>query len=172
MDVGEFVDARTMAALRRLLPNFEFEPKLRSHSEFRDTFVSIELPAAVGADYAFTLSFGPEKQIYARLLRSDSERPHFWYRPFEDVDFADAEKLDNAFIESFERLVCNETRIIQKRGLLWHSFACEYKSENVWKREYGLSALRLGGFKVPRIPSRRHIYHSPALITRSANTRG
>ena len=166
MDLNPFVDKPMLAALKRLLPDVIFAPIFAPVSGSKTPSVSIELPAAVGAEYLFKLYFQPERQISARLLRLNTQY-YFWYRPFDDAEFGNsADRLDKAFIETVEELVTSETRIIQKRGLLTHSFMCDYKSPSAWKRVYSHSALRLGGFEPPPIAGRQHIYHSPALVAR------
>ena len=166
MSLSEFVDERMVVALNRTLPNVALEPILKEHSHGMRS-VSVELPAPQGGEYQFILTLQPERQIHARLVRHlDTQRNnYFWYRPFEDAEFRGSiEKLDAAFIETIEKLVRHETRILQKRGLLNHSFRLEYKSSSGWKRVYGHSALRMGGFSAPMIAGRQRVYHSPALL--------
>jgi hypothetical protein len=164
MGLSQYVDEPTLEKLERLLPGVELEPILKPLSLSKYPSVSIELPTAPQADYRFVLHLQPEKQVSARLPQSDATHYYFWYQPFEDAAFRNsAEKLDNAFIETVEKLVRHETRIRQKRGLLNHSFRCEYKSPKGWERVYGHSALRLGGFKVPPIAGREQVYRSAAL---------
>jgi len=74
------------------------------------------------------------------------------------------EASDAAFCEALEKLLTYETRIIQKNGWLnWH-FKCEYKANDGWRRIGRYSALKLGGFKAPKIESRTRIYRSSALV--------
>ena len=165
MELIEFVDEPTIAAMNRLLPNIEFEPILEPVSGSRHPSVSVELPAPTGAEYLFKVYFRPERQIHARLVHVENSRYYFWYRPFEDAEFKNStERLNGAFLNTLEQLVCSETRIMQKRGLLTHSFQCDYKSPTGWNRVYGHSALRLGGFNPPPIAGNQHVYHSPALV--------
>ena len=166
MTLSEFVDERIVVALNRTLPGFAFEPILKTHSRSGIRSVTVELPAPQGAEYQFVLGFQPEKQIHARLLphAGMEQNNYFWYRPFEETESRDLnDKVDAAFISTIERLVHHETRIIQKRGLLNHSFRLDYKSPSGWQRIYRHWAFRLGGFSVPSIPGRQRVYHSPAL---------
>jgi hypothetical protein len=167
MNLNEFVDERMAAALNRALHGVTFEPIVKTDS-LHERSVTVVLPAAPKAEYQFVLYIKPERQIHARLLQQvqQQNRNYFWYRPFEYVSDNFVEKHDAAFIETIEKLVRNETRIVQKRGLLNHSFRLDYKSPSGWKRVYGHWALRLGGFSVPSITGRRRVYHSPALLHR------
>lgn len=167
MDLGRYVDEPTVAALHRLLPRLVFEPIL---TPMPSSSVTIDPPMAVGvdlfpapdADYSFHLTFQPEKQIHARLIGADSKQ-YFWYMPFEEAAFSySLERLDNAFIETIEAIVLHETRIIQKRGLLTHSFRCDYNTVTDWKRVYGLSCMRW--FAVPKIEGNQRTYVSGALV--------
>jgi hypothetical protein len=167
MELSRYVDEPTIAALKRLLPNAEFEPILEPLSGSSEPVVSIELPAPVEAQYSFVLTFKPEKQISARLLNTGpAERPYFWYMPFEDGTFRNSLELDKAFVETLGLLVTHKTRIVQKRGLINHSFRCDYQTVSGWKRVFGLSALRVGGFRPPRISGRQQVYFSPAIAPR------
>jgi hypothetical protein len=170
MELSEYIDEQTIAALQRLLPGMAFEPivvPLPDCSSVAprsaDFAVSIDLPAPSGADYSFELYFRPERQIHAKLISGAPSRPYFWYMPFEDAAFNNSvEKLDKAFIETVELLISHETRIMQKRGLLSHSFQCDYKAGSGWKRVFGVSCLRTG-FKPPEIAGGMYVYRSPAL---------
>lgn len=165
MDLYQYVDEATVAALQRLLPNVIFNPIVKPIASSKASSVSIELPAASGGEYLFVLFFSPQRQIHARLLPANTRQYYFWYRPFEDAEFGNSiEKLDCAFMETVEQLISNETRIIQKRGLLTNSFKCDYRSLSGWKTVSGQSALRIRGFVVPPIDGKQRIYHSPALI--------
>jgi hypothetical protein len=167
MGLSQYVDEPTLAALDRLLPGAVLEPIVKSVRLSKSLAVSVELPAAPEADYRFVLFFQPERQIHARLLQSDLKHYYFWYRPFEDAEFGNSvEKLDNAFNETIQKLVCHDTRVTQKRGLLSHSFRCEYKSLHGWERVSGNSTLRIGGFTVPPIAGRQQVYRSAALAPR------
>lgn len=166
MNLSELVDERMVAALNRTLPGVTFEPMVETHSRY-DRSVRVELPAPPDSEYQFILTLQPERQIHARLLRHlDTEQyNYFWYRPFEDAEFRNSmEKLDAAFIETIEKLVRHETRIIQKRGLLSHHFRCEYKPPSGWKSVSSNSTLRFGGFRVPLIADKQRVYHSPTLL--------
>jgi hypothetical protein len=175
MDLSSYVDELTFTELQRLLPGVAFEPiitplRWRSLSVVpheSDFSVYQQLPPAPGAEYSFELCFRPERQIHATLIDADPSRPYFWYMPFEDAAFGNSVvKLDKAFLETVELLISNETRIVQKCGLLSHSFRCDYKAGSGWKRVCGVSCLRTG-FKPPRIAGRLRVYYSPALAPRS-----
>jgi len=165
MELGRYLDERTLAALHRLLPNFAFEPVLAPVSGLSEPSVTIQLPVPAGAEYSFSLTVQPEKQIHARLVNTEPETEYFWYMPFEDAEFKNSIELDRAFVETLDVIVSNETRIVQKHGLLMESFRCEYNTGSGWNRIYGMSALRPGGFKPPRITGAKRVYHSPPLVS-------
>jgi hypothetical protein len=167
MKLADHVDEPTVLALQRLLPGVVLEPIItpvptRSGTLNAPVSVSVKLPPAPAADYQFELTFEPERQIHAQLLDASNQRIAFWYMPFEDAAFGDSPaRLDEAFIQTLERLLSHETRIVQRRGLLTHSFTCEYRAIDEWKRISGISYLRW--FAAPRIKGRQHVYHSPSL---------
>jgi hypothetical protein len=162
-----------LESLKSLLPNAALDPIVKALSWSRYPASSVDLPAPPEADYRFHLTLRPERQIHANPLHLGEAHYYFWYRPFEEAEFGNSiEKLDGAFLETVERLVSHETRIVQKRGLLNHSFRCDYKSQGEWKRVYGHSALRFGGFVPPPIAGRKQIYYAPALILHSVQLSG
>jgi hypothetical protein len=163
MDLSKYIDEPMLMSLRRLLPNAAFQPILTPSSMSVEPSVSVELPVPADAEYGFRLYFQPERQIGARLLAADGT-DYFWYMPFEDAAFRNSvEDLDAAFARTVERLIRNETRIVQKRGLIADSFRCDYKAASGWKRVYSHSASRFGGFHPPLIAGRERIYTSPAI---------
>jgi hypothetical protein len=108
--------------VRDLLPSMVVEADARQEPGISGQSYHIDLPPATGNDYCFTLWLGSgEKQIAARLLNADKSS-YFWYRPFEDAEFRSAERLDKAFREAVEVIMRHNTRIEQKRGLLFNHF--------------------------------------------------
>jgi hypothetical protein len=101
-------------------------------------------------------------------MAPDPDINYFWYRPFESAEFRDStDALDATFCETLEKLLAHETRITQKNGSLNQHFKCEYKAGDGWKRVYGHSALKLGGWKFPQIEEKLRVYHSSALVRRA-----
>lgn len=148
--------------LHHLLPDLKVQPITEQTAGISST--RIDLPIAPGSDYRFQLWVEPELQIAAKLMLQSPDRNYFWYRPFESGEFRDSMAHDAAFSRTVEKLLTHETRIIQNNGWLnWH-FRCEYKNFDRWERIYGHSAFKLGGFKVPKIGGRTHIYRSTALV--------
>jgi hypothetical protein len=164
MESIHHVDDVTIAALQTLLPEVAFQQISSPIPRSSESAVFISLPASSGADYSFKLWLLPEKQIQAVLLADDSSEISFWYRPFEDADFNNSVDLRNkAFLETVELLISHETRIVQKVGLLFDSFRCEYKTAGGWHTVDSMGYFRMGNFNTPRIKGRRHIYYSAAL---------
>jgi hypothetical protein len=157
---------KTIELLHGLLPGFVVQPVSERIERVDST--RIDLPPAPGADYFFRLWIEPEMQIGAELTAPDSDVNYFWYRPFESAEFRDSmAALDAAFCEALEKLLTHETRITQKDGWLNQYFKCEYKTAERWKRVYGNSALKLGGWKFPQIDGKVRVYYSPALVHRA-----
>jgi hypothetical protein len=164
MDAHRYIDEQTLTFLKQRFPDTDFVPQLTTLKRSSRPAVHIDLPLPPGADYFFRLYLDPERQIHARLANANA-KDYFWYMPFEDAAFGNSvEKLDREFLRTIELLLAHETRIVQKRSLVTHSFRCEYKSANGWSNVCGHSALRLGRFHVPEIKDRERIYSSPALV--------
>src|ERR1051326_4838079 len=109
------VDDPIVVFVRGLFPSVVVERDSRQETGVSTESYHIELPAPLGADYAFILWLGgSEKQISARL--TSGERAYFWYRPFEEAEFRSAEELDKAYLEAVELIMHHSTRIEQKRG--------------------------------------------------------
>jgi hypothetical protein len=153
---------KTAALLRDLLPSFN--PRIEAAepvSGSRDATARLDLPTAPGAEYFFTLWFGEsgDREISAKLTPGRNERQYFWYRPFELAEFRNnAEKLETKFCDELEILLTHEARVIQRKGLLFWGFRCEYHEGGEWKRVYGHLALRW--FKPPQIRGKRRVYSS------------
>lgn len=162
------MDSRVAGFLSRLFPGFE--ERLITESSFDGLpVISLDLPPASRADYQFRFYFEPEMQIHARLLGMGREH-YFWYMVFEEAAFGgDLEKLCIAFVGAVENVIFHPTRIIQKRGLLSHSFKLEYQRDEQWQGVDRISCSRW--FKVPPIRGQRHVYFSPPVV-RSENAIG
>jgi hypothetical protein len=150
--------------LQRMLTGISLETKYSSLQSSPEPSVYIDLPDARNSDYSFTIWLEPEMQIHARLSKDDFNNCGFWYRAFEAAEFRNPDDLGNAFMEMLKLLLSHETRIIQKHGLLFENFRCEYLSATGWKRVDANGYFRLGGFIVPVIEGRRRIYSCPALL--------
>lgn len=153
---------KTAALLKELLPSFDptiEEAHQLNHS--RESIARLDLPTASGAEYSFTLWFDEsgEREISARLIRHQGDRPYFWYRPFELAEFRNnVEELEAKFCDELKVLLIHETRIIQRKGWLFWGFRCEYHEGEKWKGVYGHMALRW--FKPPQIKGRSRVYRS------------
>jgi len=147
--------------VKELLPSVVVEPDEKPQPGVIGPSYHISLPAPASADYAFTLWLGAgEKQISARLLTA-SEHTYFWYMPFEEPDYQTEDELTTAFLKATRNIILCNTRIEQKRGLLFIQFICEFESPTGWEPVYGHSGLRwMGG---PKISGNKHVYQSPKL---------
>jgi hypothetical protein len=155
---------KTLKLLARLLPGFVVQPVTQRTQRVEST--RIDLPAAAGADYFYQIfGFCSEMQIGAQLIESGPEINYFWYRPFELAEFRNsAEALEASVCETLEKLLIHETRIVQKNGWLTWNFKCEYQAADRWNRIYGHSALKVPGWRLPRINGKIHVYQSKALV--------
>jgi hypothetical protein len=164
VELNSPLDDPAVALVRRLLPSAVVETDAKRESDTHTPSYHIHLPLPVGAEYRFTLWLGclgyGEKVIRARL--TTDEAAHFWYMPFEEAAFRSAEQLNEAFLDTVELIIRHNTRIEQKRGLIFNHFKCEYGSASGWKRIYGLSALRW--MRAPKMLGKRQVYQSPSLV--------
>jgi hypothetical protein len=157
--LDRYIEEPIIIGLHRLLPGLLLEPFVA-----KDTSGAyLNLPVPRGADYAIKLWLQPEWQIHAEIITTDESVPAFWYMPFEDTGFKDSNKRDEALLATLELIVLHKTRIIQDRGFLFHSFRCEYETNDAWGKVYNMGYFRFGNFNTPRIAGRKHIYHSPAI---------
>jgi hypothetical protein len=115
---------KTLELLARLLPGFVVQPVTQRLRRVEST--RIDLPAAPGADYFYQiLEIYPEMQIGAELIGWDPEINYFWYRPFELAEFRNSrDALEAALCETLEKLLTNDTQIVQKSGWLTWNFKC------------------------------------------------
>jgi hypothetical protein len=153
---------KTTLLLRDLLP--DFNPTIEAVNPLRNSkerIAKLNLPAAPGAEYSFTLWFDEngEREISAKLILDQNDFDYFWYRPFELAEFKNnLGKLEATFCNELEILLTHETRIIQRKGWLSWGFCCEYQEGEMWKRVYSHLALRW--FKPPQITGKSRVYCS------------
>jgi hypothetical protein len=80
------------------------------------------------------------------MREPEGENRAVWYHPFEDDEWKGAAASSGkAFIEFIEHLLTNETRIVERRGLLWHSAELEIRRQG-WESfcKHSQLAPRLG----------------------------
>jgi hypothetical protein len=163
MESLPYVDEATCILLNRLLPDFAIEPKQHIlESTGQAVGLYLDLPAAPAADYHLRLWVSPEIQISAELLGNVAANC-FWYMPFPSSAYGNSEELQKSLDNTLESLISHETRITQKRGLLFHTFKCEFKSPTGWKRVHGHAMLRFTGRQPPQTAERKRVYRSPAI---------
>ncbi len=91
-------------------------------------------------------------------LKSESSK-YFWYQSWENFKENDPEwknELRETTIEQLELLLNNQTRVIQRKGLLATSFEYQYMDSD-WTRISKNTALHTN-FKLPKIHGRKKIY--------------
>jgi hypothetical protein len=146
------------------MPDFVIVPKpYVVSSSGQAVGLYLDLPTPPGADYYFRLWVSPEIQISARLVDPGASN-YFWFMPFQKKAFwKTAEESQNVVDQTLETLISHETRIVQKRGLLFHTFNCDYKSPTGWKQLYSHVTLRSTEFRLPQTAERKRVYRSPAV---------
>jgi len=110
----------------------------------------IDLPPPSTADFFFRLRFhgpfdvaGEEREIAAFPVGVDSHGLSFWYWRFVPEAQSD-EEVAHSFDATLLRLLRRPTRIRQRRGLLFWTFALEAQgASGEWKHEYTYGILRL-----------------------------
>ena len=128
-----------------------------------------KLPVPEGADYRFwcLLYDDGEPQIGAERLDIDPDE-YFWYRLFEDPDFASDDERSERFTEFLSEIVRFPSRILQRRGWLFWHFDIELEKSGVWRRVHGHACMKFGGSQVPNRDRRKSVYRSPALVLAQA----
>jgi hypothetical protein len=163
------IDDTTVALLNRLLGGRSPEiPTVKSLGNSENKFIRVDLPAAASAQYSFSLWFyeDREREISAQPLQQNDDHDYFWSRSFELAEFVGSEgDLVKAFCSELEVLLTHETRIVQRKGLLFWHFVCEYRDREKWKSVGSNSAFRFGNFKPPPIDGKRHVYQSGPVAT-------
>jgi hypothetical protein len=156
------MDEKISAMLREVAPGTQW--KVESKQISGGTMETIELPRPPEADYFFSLHLYPdgEKGISANLPDSNREI-YFWFKTFELPDYKnEVDRLDHDFLKTVETLLTRETMILQKKGLLWHTFRLAYRVGEEGRVLSSHAGFRLG-FAAPRIQGREHTYRSGPL---------
>jgi hypothetical protein len=164
MEGCPYIHETTCILLNRLLPDLAIEPKQHIlESSGQAVGLYLDLPTPVGADYHFRLWVSPEIQISARLIDPGTSN-YFWFMPFPKKAFwKTPDELQRILDNTLEALISHETRIVQTRGLIFHTFNCDCKSATGWKQIYGHATLRSTEFRLPPTAERKRIYRSPAV---------
>ena len=132
------IDDTTVALLNRLLGGRSpVIPPVESRGDSQKNFIRLDLPAAASAQYSFRLWFYQDcdQEISAQPLQQNGDHDYFWYRPFELAVFGDSEgNLVKEFCSELEVLLTHETRIVQRKGLLFGIFAVNTLEEKNGKQ--------------------------------------
>lgn len=149
---GEGFGARdeSLLAMRRALESEPLQLELNEGAAGEAKW--LQLPAAAGADYRWSLWFyaNGERHIYATRwplapgsLEDDAV---VWYHPFELEDYhRSIVALDAAFREEVFRLLRSYTRIRRRRLLVNWSIELESSEDgSSWERRHAFRALRAG----------------------------
>ena len=161
------IDDTTVALLNRLLGGRSpVIPPVESRGDSQKNFIRLDLPAAASAQYSFRLWFyeDRDREISAQPLQQNGDHDYFWYRAFELAEFGGSEgDLVKEFCRQLQVLLTHETRIVQRKGLLFWHFRCEYLRGEKWETVSSQSTLRLGNFKPRPINGKQHVYQSGPL---------
>ncbi len=140
--------------IKRTFKNIEF------HDRHSDDQLCLEFSTSKKKDYTFYLwieSLWTTLNIGASLKGNPDK--YFWYDSAEKLNMGDEEWVNWAeeyIFRTLDKLVNYETRIIQKDGLVFTSFTCEY-FDNEWKE---LTKNR--GFRwtldTPKIKGQKKVY--------------
>ncbi len=140
-------------------------PHLTVAQHWFEDHYRIELPPVQGADIAYRLMFDQGAYTLFAVPVADPDAGMFWHQTFEQMGAASVEEAEPQFREFVLDVLSHESRILQRRGLLFHGFACELLREAEWQRVGGqILVLRTSG-RVPRIEGRTKEYRSPPMVT-------
>ena len=130
----------------------------------------IRFPESVESDYRFEGSLDPEHKFFEVCAELNEawrrvflDHDYFWYQPFEVVGSHPPDQVMRECLKTLRLLVTHDTRICQRKGLLWWSFTCEHLKEGRWVRVYSHSSFRYSNFHPPQIKGRRQWYQAKAL---------
>lgn len=137
----------------------------------------IRFPESAESDYHFEVSLDSEHQFFeicavlSEARRRDfPDHDLFWYEPFEVIGSDSPDQVMRQCLETLRLLVTHDTRICQRKGLLWWSFACERFHEGHWVPVYGHTAFRYSNFHPPQIKGKRQWYQAKALKEKTEKT--
>ncbi|NIM49038.1 MAG: hypothetical protein GTO22_07235 [Gemmatimonadales bacterium] len=150
--------AATLSWLRSLDPNLT----VSQHAELG--YVFLELSPPPQAEYAFRLCFYEGELTLAAVPTCDREAEAFWHQGVERMGAGSLDEAEQAFREFVLDVISHESRITQRRGLLFHRFTCEVHRAAGWQRVGGrILALRTQ-FRAPPVSGRKREYRSPAVV--------
>ncbi len=137
-------------------------PTISFKSIREDEYLCLEFSTQFQNDYKFYIWVPADflsASIGANLIKI-SDRHYFWYYPYDNYnDDLDRQAEVRYFLYDILYIVTkHKTRIIQKNGILFQSFNCEYLICNQWTQLYKHSAFKYGNFKFPKISERMQIY--------------
>ncbi len=127
----------------------------------------LDLQAPPGAEYRFRLLFYENEFTLAAVLSREPDAQIFWHQQFERLGASSVDPVEQAFRDFALDLMSHESRIIQRRGLLFHRFTCEVRRATGWERAGGRVLALRTQFRAPVIEGRMRVYHSPPLVARS-----
>ena len=140
------------------------DPRLTLTQRWEGESSHLQLPQVPGADIAFRLMFDQGAYTLFAVPATDPDVGLFWHQVFEQMGAPSVEEAERDFREFVVDVLSHESRITQRRGLLFHGFACEVLRDAEWERVGGqILVLRTSG-RVPRIEQRTKEYRSPAVL--------
>ncbi len=130
----------------------------------RDGCVFLDLPRPPSADYFFRLTLSDADYSLAAVPAGGPEAEIFWHQSFERLGADSLDAVEPVFREFVRDIISHDSRVTQRRGLLFHRFTCEVLRGHAWERVGGrILALRTS-YRVPRIDGRTRVYRAPALV--------
>lgn len=111
------MDSRTLDLITTCLPTFSPLPQSVKMTGTKESIVTLALPPAPGADYAFSLSEYQDGRQISAIRIGGPEQEYFWNRAFESADYKDSEALHERYLAELELLLTFPTRITQKEVL-------------------------------------------------------
>jgi hypothetical protein len=135
-------------------------------SEQKSSYFTFTFSPPPDGDYRFKLYLYKEgnMSIGAELVNQPNDYNYFWSRLIEQYSKRSIDDMQFEVIEVLNKILKHETRIIQKRGLLFWHFSCQYHDGGQLKSVGGNSTLRFPNVKVPYPKLSEKIYRSKALL--------
>jgi len=140
------------------------DPGLTVTQRWLENHSRIDLPPAPGADVAYRMMFDAGAYTLFATPVADPEVGIFWHQTFEQMGAPSVEEAEPDFREFVLDVLTHESRIVQRRGMLFHSFACELHRDDEWQRVGGQILVLRTSPRVPPIEGREKHYASAPVV--------